>query len=109
MNSIRTRLKLRAIETRRYWWLRSRSQRLGTNLSSARIAMAAHVADFSALIRIGGRALSRSAVLILPPLLALVAPVHQSRQWTRASFGRHASELDRTIPYLAHFSPLRLV
>lgn len=72
MNSIRIRLKLRAMETRRYWQLRSRFQRMGASLNSAGIAAALRLGDFTALVRIGGRALSRSAVLILPPLLALV-------------------------------------
>lgn len=66
------RLKLRAMETRRYWRLRSRSQNLGTRLSSARIATVSRAADFSTLVRIGSRALARSLALIVPPLLALV-------------------------------------
>jgi hypothetical protein len=73
MNSISTRLKLRAMETRRYWLLRSRAQRLGTNLNSGRIAASSQLADSTALLRVGSRALSRSAVSVLPPLLALFA------------------------------------
>lgn len=72
MSSRKMRLKLRAMETRRYWRLRSRSQKLGNRLSSARIATASRAADFSSLVRIGGRALAQSLALIVPPLLALV-------------------------------------
>lgn len=73
MNFNKTRLRLRAMETRRYWQLRSRSQRLGTSLNSARIATASQVTDLTALLRVGSRALIKSALFLFPPLLALVA------------------------------------
>lgn len=60
------------METRRYWRLRSRSQKLGNRLTSARIATVSRAADFSSLVRISGRALAKSLALIVPPLLALV-------------------------------------
>jgi len=60
------------MESRRYWRLLSRSQKLGNRLSSARIATVSRAADFSSLVRIGGRALAKSLALIVPPLLALV-------------------------------------
>ena len=60
------------METRRYWRLLSRSQNLGSRLSSARIATVTRAADFSSLVRIGSRALAKSLALIVPPLLALV-------------------------------------
>lgn len=60
------------METRRYWRLHSRSQKLGNRLSSARIATVSRAADFSSLVQIGGRALAKSMALIVPPLLALV-------------------------------------
>lgn len=72
MSSRKMRLRLRAMESRRYWRLLSRSQKLGNRLSSARIATVSRAADFSSLVRIGGRALAKSLALIVPPLLALV-------------------------------------
>ena len=72
MNSRLLRLKLRAMESRHYWRLRSGGQNVGTRMASARIAALSRTADFASLFRIGGRALARSLLLILPPLLALV-------------------------------------
>ena len=72
MSSRRVRLRLRAMETRRYWRLRSRSQKLGNRLGSARIGTVSRAAEVSSLVRIGGRALAKSMALIVPPLLALV-------------------------------------
>lgn len=60
------------MESRRYWCLVSRSQRLANRLSSARIATISRAADFWSLVRIGGRALAKALVLIAPPLLVLV-------------------------------------
>lgn len=60
------------MESRRYWRLRSRSQRLGTRLSSVRIASISRAADFSSLFRTGARALVKSLSLIVPPVVVLV-------------------------------------
>lgn len=71
MNSRPLLLKLRAMESRHFWRLRSQGQDVGARLASARIAALSRIADFSSLIRVGGRALAKSLLLILPPLLAL--------------------------------------
>lgn len=106
MNFIGMRLKLRAMENRHYWRLRSRSQRIGTNLNSARIATASRITDFTTFIRIGGRALARSAILIVPPLLALAvtqAAVRRDEAWP-AWFAQLPNWIEEPILWLA--SPL---
>ena len=60
------------MESRHYWRLRSQRQSVGTRLASARISALSRTADSSALIRIGGRALAKSLLRIVPPLLALL-------------------------------------
>lgn len=64
-------LKLRAMESRHYWRLRSQAQRSVTRITSARLASQSRASDWWALVRTGGSALARSLLLIAPPLLAL--------------------------------------
>ncbi|MFK4087532.1 hypothetical protein ACI2LF_25710 [Kribbella sp. NPDC020789] len=72
MSSRLLRLKLRAMQSRRYWHLRALRQIVGTRTASVRIAGLSRTADFSSLVRIGGLALAKSPLLILPSILALV-------------------------------------
>ena len=81
MSTRRVRLKLKAMETRRYWRLRSRSQSLGSRLSTSQIAIVTRMGDFLSLMRIGSRALAKSLALIVPPL---TSPFH----WSRGDTGR---------------------
>lgn len=71
MRSRLLRLKLRAMESRHYWRLRSQRQVVGTRLASGRIAALSRAADSSAVVRTGGSALAKSLWRIVPPLLVL--------------------------------------
>lgn len=83
-------LKLRAMESRHYWRLRSQIQGAATRVASARIAARSRTSDFSTLVRIAGCALAKSVLRIFLPLLVLdltqsVVRLHGvSASWLRA-------------------------
>lgn len=102
MSSLKLRLRLRAMEGRRYWRLRSQKQELGNRLSSTRIAVVSRSADFSSLVRIGGRALAKSLTLIVPPLLVLVLSQTAARASTHMPdwFNSLPDWIDRSLAWL---------
>lgn len=90
MNARLLLMKLRAMDSRTYWRLHSQSQNLGLHLSEARIVGLTRAADLWAVVNVGRRALVKSMLLLVPPLLALVltqsvaASQRQSQDWIGA-------------------------
>lgn len=72
MKSRWLRLKLRAMNSRHYWRLRSQRQEVTSRIAAARLATDSRAADLSSLTRTTGGSLVKSLILMGPPLLALL-------------------------------------
>lgn len=71
MNPRYLRVKLRAMESRRYWRLRASGQSIGSRLTTERLAANARLADLAGLLFVGVRALGVSTLSLALPLFGL--------------------------------------